>query len=197
MQRDRADAVSLPIGAVLRQTRRPVSVVANDEYRLVGCRWYGDGLFERECRMGFQVGTTKLFALRSGDFVYNRLFAWKASFGIVTPDLDGATVSGEFPTFEVDPERVVPEYLLAATLTASFLDEVVARSSGSTPTSRNRLKEGQFEAIKVAIPPLPAQKRVVARLADLDRVRLTRARQMAVVDALVPAALNEAFAGLS
>ena len=44
---------------------------------------------------------------------------------------------------------------------------VGARGTGGTPTSRNRLKEDKFLAMEIPLPPLPEQRRIVARIEEL------------------------------
>lgn len=190
-------AARAPISALVSPVSRTIAIAPEQEYRLVGCRWYGEGLFQRERKMGRDIGASKLFALKRGDLVYNRLFAWKGSFGLVESHLEGAFVSGEFPTFEVDKTQVLPEFLLATTATPEFLAEVNDRSTGSTPTSRNRLKEEQFQSIEISLPSIDVQAEIVARLHQLRNVAALRRSQSAIVEALVPATLNEEFSTLS
>lgn len=191
------DGERLPLGRLVKPVSRPVTVEPDVEYRLVGCRWYSEGLFERERKAGRDVAASRLYSIHTGDLVYNRLFAWKGSFGLVPDHLDGGTVSAEFPSFLIDSARILPEYLLTVTTSREFLDQVDLRSSGSTPTSRNRLKEGDFLQIEVTVPPIEVQITAVAAMARISQVRDLRVRQRALREALVPAALNETFAELS
>lgn len=193
----RHEGERIALGQLVEPVSRPLSVEPDVEYRLVGCRWYSEGLFERERKAGRDVAASRLYSIHAGDLVYNRLFAWKGSFGIVSYELHGSTVSGEFPTFLIDSSRILPDYLLAATTTQEFLDEVDLRSSGSTPTSRNRLKEGDFRQIEITVPPIEAQRTAVAAIERLSQVRHVCVRRDTITRALVLAALNEAFAGLN
>ena len=61
------------------------------------------------------------------------------------------------------------------------------------------ISAGQLKMVKVATPPLPEQRRIVAHLdalqAKANALRAAQAAAAADLDALLPAVLAEAFAG--
>ncbi|MFQ5592639.1 MAG: restriction endonuclease subunit S [Anaerolineae bacterium] len=124
-------------------------------------------MYVKEEKLGIEIRATKLFAVKPGDFVYNRLFAWKGSFAVAQPEHEGCLVSNEFPCFELDRERISPKFLWLYFSRESAWLEALGLSSGSTPTSRNRLKEGQFLQMQIPLPPLDEQRRIVARVEEL------------------------------
>lgn len=54
--------------------------------RILEMRWYAQGLFLKEEKLGQEIRAKEGYRVELGDFVYNRLFAWKDSFGIVERD---------------------------------------------------------------------------------------------------------------
>ena len=54
--------------------------------------------FARE-RSGESLSAQHFYRVKAGDIIYNRLFAWKGSFGLIGEDLAGCYVSHEFPLF--------------------------------------------------------------------------------------------------
>lgn len=130
--------------------------------RFAGVRWYGEGLFVREERGGLQV-KGKCYPLQPGLLVYNRLFAWKQSFAIVTPDFENVVVSNEFPQFEVDKELARTDFVALVCASAKFAQVALMRSTGSTAVSRNRLLEADFLSIEIPLPPLAEQDRIIAQ----------------------------------
>src|ERR1017187_7501715 len=90
------------LGSITEQVRREHRVIPGKTYGLLGVRWYGQGPFHREDGIGGDIKANRLFQVQTGDLIYNRLFAWKGSFGIIDARLDGFFVSGEFPAFVVD-----------------------------------------------------------------------------------------------
>src|SRR6185312_7715083 len=95
---------------VLEERREPID--PKRTYKLLGVRWYGNGAFLREERLGEGLSAQHVYRVRPGDIIYNRLFAWKGSFGLIGNDLAGCYVSNEFPLFSARPDRIDPQFLL-------------------------------------------------------------------------------------
>ena len=161
---------SVTLGDVLTPAAREESVDAPKEYRLLGIRLDGHGPFLRETVMGTQTSAAKLFRVAEGDFIYSRLFACRGAFGVITKELDGCYVSGEFPTFVPVPGKVDIEFLKYWFRLPSVIATVDEDCSGSTPLTRNRFKENFFLALEIPLPPLVEQRRIVARIKELARL---------------------------
>jgi type I restriction enzyme S subunit len=147
---------AMRLGSMLEQRRETVAVQEDVEYRLLGVRWYGEGAFHRETVTRDTTEAVRLQPVRAGDLIYNRLFAWKGSFGLVPPALGGAYVSGEFPLFSARPGhdiRFVAYYFLQPWV----WELISAESTGATAVSRNRWKEESLRAFVVPAPPLDEQ----------------------------------------
>jgi type I restriction enzyme S subunit len=156
------------LGHVLSPVARGEAVNAVKEYRLLGIRLDGQGPFLRETVMGTQTSANKLFCVATGDFIYSRLFACRGAFGVVSDEVDGCYVSGEFPTFVPVPGRVDVEFLKYWFRLPSVIASVDENCSGSTPLTRNRFKENFFLALDIPLPPLAEQRRIVERVKKLD-----------------------------
>lgn len=163
------------------------------KYELSGVKWYGQGVFVRETKLGKDLSASTVRRIQDGDLIYNRLFAWKQSFALANQP---GWASNEFPTFRVREDRVRPRVLLAALLGPSFTDAVNVASTGSTPTSRNRLKEADFLRLTVEVPPLVVQPRIERVLALADKSRLLETRADQLRRALPAATRNEIFGSL-
>jgi type I restriction enzyme, S subunit len=166
----------------------------SSEYALLGARWYAKGLYVKDRKSGSAIKAKTLFRVEEGDFVYNRLFAWKGSFAVATSDQAGAYVSNEFPCFSVRRARLDPRFLWLYFSQERVWNEALGLSFGATPTSRNRLKEAHLLAMSIPLPPLPEQHRIVSQLDHLsatisEGVGL-RHRASKEGGAIVPAYLN-------
>jgi type I restriction enzyme S subunit len=155
------------LNELLRQVWRDEKVDPSKTYRLLGARWYAQGLFTKYEKSGQEIRADRLYRVHEGDFVYNRLFAWKGSFAVAGVDDDQCYVSNEFPCFEVDTTRLAPDFLWHYFSNAHTWTEALGLSIGGTPTSRNRLNESRFLEIQIPLPPLVEQGRVVARIEEL------------------------------
>ena len=155
------------LGELLRQVDRSVRVEESSTYRLLGVRLQGNGPFVREQISGMETSAVKLNKVEVNDFIYSRLFAWRGAFGVIDEDLSGCYVSNEFPIFVADDFRLDVRYLAYWFQLPSVWRAVEERCSGSTPTTRNRLKEKNFLDLKIILPPIDIQKLVVVRLDSL------------------------------
>jgi type I restriction enzyme S subunit len=156
------------LGEVLLPVQRTGKVDVTKEYRLLGIRLEGQGPFLREKVTGAQTSATKLFRVTNGDFIYSRLFACRGAFGVITKELDGCYVSGEFPVFIPIPDKVTVEFLKYWFRLPEVIAIVEADCTGSTPLTRNRFKEKFFLALEIPLPPLSEQRRVVAQIEELS-----------------------------
>lgn len=151
------------LGTMVAQRHGTIEVVGGKDYRLLGVRWYGWGAFHRETVTAETSEAKVLQPVYAGDLIYNRLFAWKGSFGIVAEELDGAFASGEFPLFRARSDcdiRYVKHYLCQPGLW-QYIAEV---STGATKTSRNRWKEPRLRELRVPCPPLDVQTSIADAL---------------------------------
>jgi type I restriction enzyme S subunit len=155
------------LGELLTPVSRPEPVNAEKTYHILGAHWYAQGLYTKEVTAGTGVRANALYRVEQGDFVYNRLFAWKGSFAVANKENHGCYVSNEFPCFKVNALRLDGQFLWRYFSRSSMWDEALSESTGGTPTSRNRLKEGKFLAFKIPLPPLDDQRRIVARIEKL------------------------------
>jgi len=151
------------VGEVVRQVSIRVKAEAEKEYKMAGVKWYGEGVFHRETVRGDGMSANQVTPLVAGAMIYNRLFAWKASFAVVPPEFADCYVSSEFPQFIADPSRILSEYLYLFCTRSATIRAVNSASTGSAAVSRNRFKEEQFLGFEIALPPLAEQKAIVAR----------------------------------
>ncbi|MGH8067387.1 MAG: restriction endonuclease subunit S [Candidatus Entotheonellia bacterium] len=156
------------LGDVLEQVRRFEPLKPDHEYQLLGVKWYAEGVFERERRLGRAVAARQLNRVEAGDFLYNRLFAWKGSFAVVGSGYAGGYVSGEFPVFRAKPGTVLEEFIYRYFSRPQVWKQIEHQSTGTTSVSRNRWKEEQFFAWHISLPPLREQERIVAILRAVE-----------------------------
>lgn len=172
---------SRPLGDVLRQVQRPVSVGGLDLVPFAGVRWYAEGVYHRDDVPASTVKTKTLNRIAFGDIVYNRMWATKASFGVVKDDADGCLVTNDFPIFEAT-EAVLPGFVGLLFQWQQFQTSAAAAATGTT--ERKRLNEKEFVRIKMPIPPLREQLRIVDLIRALDDAIAAAEASAAATDAL-------------
>lgn len=165
------------LGEILIPVSRPETVDSQKTYHILGAHWYAKGLYTKDIRRGSQIQAKNLYRVEQGDFVYNRLFAWKGSFAVASKENHACYVSNEFPYFSVNKERIDSRYLWRYFSRASVWEEALGLSTGGTPTSRNRLKEDKLLAMRMPLPSLEEQRRIVAKIDDVA-VKIEEARRL-------------------
>ncbi len=154
-------------GDVMKPNRRPYTLGPTEDANLVGMRLYGGGPFHRELKPALNIAKKSHFVIRSGDVIYNKLFAWKGTFGIVPPEFDGMFVSDKFPTYELDRNRVNDRYLLWFFRQPGVWEQARMMSIGSAALSKLTLNPPKFLELRLPLPPLAEQQRIVARIEDV------------------------------
>ncbi|MBI5485833.1 MAG: restriction endonuclease subunit S [Deltaproteobacteria bacterium] len=155
----------LRLGEVLRKAETWIELSPEETYKEVTVRLWGRGVVLRREVSGSEIGTTRRLQVRRRQFIFSRIDARNGAFGLIPPELDGAVVSNEFPVFDVDGSRLLPEFLGWLSRTAGFVETCKAASEGST--NRVRLKEDRFLRLPIALPDVVEQSRIVTRI---DRV---------------------------
>lgn len=113
--------------------------------------------------------------------------------GIVPKELDGAIVTNDFLTYDIDASQLHPKYLDYLTSTDAFVSECRQASEGTT--NRVRLKPEIFAEIEIPLPPLDEQQRIAAildRLMDLKTLQIEIEQEL---EDLISSLLQKAFAG--
>jgi type I restriction enzyme, S subunit len=179
---------------ILRRVERRLVVDDDVEYATVGVRWYGNGAFVRERLLGAGIARKQQWTIRTGDVVYNKLFAWKGAFAIATDAVDGHLVSDKFPTYAVDQSIVDPRFLVYYFRTADIAMQAARLSKGAAAISKLTLNPPQFWDLTIPLPDLDEQRRLVAVLSDAEmriaQAGRLRAEATAEADALVKSAIG-------
>lgn len=158
------------LGDVCVPVERFVSPTAGTAYRQLGVRLWGEGAYERETIDGADTKYSKFNRIEANDLVVNKIWARNGSVAVVTQELAGTHVSGEFPTFALDRDRTDPRWIRLITKWRGFWNLCDEKAQGTS--GKNRIKPSQFLGIQIPLPPLAEQQAIVSRLDTLaDKVR--------------------------
>ncbi|MFQ5744391.1 MAG: N-6 DNA methylase [Acidobacteriota bacterium] len=180
----------VPLGALIRQVKREEVLQPTTEYPVLAMAWYAKGLYVKHRKLGKEIKAKRLYRVEPGDFVYNRLFAWKGSFSEATDEQNGCFVSNEFPTFRITDRRVRPGYLWAYFSQPALWDHIESLSTGTTSTSRLRLKEARLLSFVIPLPSETVQEELIALLKDSLRVEQELKELAETQGAFLPAVLE-------
>lgn len=154
------------LGDVLRSSGDWVAIDPSTKYREVTIRLWGRGVVQRGEVLGSQIAAKTRLRVRAGQFILSRIDARNGAIGVVPEELDGAVVSGDFPTFDIDHDRISTGFLGWLCRTRAFVDTCRAASEGTT--NRVRVKEDRLLASEIPLPPIDEQRRVVAKIESVS-----------------------------
>lgn len=189
-----AHNVSTPLRELCKLRAPDVSVQADLSYHFAGVYSFGRGVFVGNTKAGTEFAYPKLTRLRAGDFVYPKLMAWEGAFGIVPPECNGLVVSTEFPVFEVNRDRVLPEVLDVHFRNPALWASIGGASTG-TNVRRRRLNPQDFLDLELPLPPMERQRLLAKTHAGVQEVKARQSESRVMLNALLPAILERAFAG--
>lgn len=189
------DAVTtIPMHQLVRLREPDVVVQGDQEYHFAGVYSFGRGVFQGQRKSGMETAYPRLSRLSTGNFVYPKLMAWEGALAIVPPECDGLVVSPEFPVFEVDQSRVLPETLDVYFRTPTVWPILSGTSTG-TNVRRRRLNPKDFLDFQFPLPSMSTQRQLRDIKARVDVLKRLQAETTAELDALLPRVLDKAFQG--
>lgn len=183
-----------PMRDLVKLRALDITVSPEEVYPFAGIYSFGKGLFLGQRKHGTEFSYTRLTRLKSDNFVYPKLMAWEGAFAVVRPEYEGLVVSPEFPVFEIDQQRVLPETLEVYFHIPSVWSAVSGASTG-TNVRRRRLNPADFLAFEIPLPPMKTQIRLREVKAKLDQMKPLQSETSAELDALLPSILDKAFKG--
>lgn len=143
-----------------------IAVQADASYANVGMYSFGRGLFRKSPIKGVATSAKTLNRIRSGDFIYSRLFGFEGAYGVVDEQFDGSFVSNEYPSFSIDDSRLIGEYLRYYFRRPSVWQAIALNSKG-VGSRRIRVHPDRVLAHRIPLPPLEDQRGIVSKLVAL------------------------------
>lgn len=180
----------LPMREVAPLVRRNVQLETNQQYKELGARSFGKGLFVKPDFDADAATWEKPVWIKVGDIVFSNIKAWEGAIGVAKPEHDGFIASHRYLTAVVKPEVALPEYLLYYLLSETGLTAVNEASPGTADRNRTT-KQSALEAICVPVPLMAIQKQFVKLKCALEQAAEVRTKQMVSVEAMLPALCNQ------
>jgi type I restriction enzyme S subunit len=180
----------LPMCEVAPLVRRNVQLEASKQYKELGARSFGKGLFVKPAFDADAATWEKPVWIKAGDIVFSNIKAWEGAIGVAKPEHDGFIASHRYLTAVVEPELALTEYLLYYLLSETGLTAVNEASPGTADRNRTT-KQSALEAIRVPVPSMAIQRQFVKLKQELERAAEVRTKQMVSVEAMLPALRNQ------
>lgn len=156
---------TVKLGDIMTQSTDSAEVQADVEYTRLTVRLFNKGITTRDTVKGSQIGTKRQTFVHTGEFVISKIDGKSAAFGLVGDDCEGAIVTHDFLVYDIDTNRVLPEYLELVLRNEQILNQFKSSSSGTT--GRRRLSQKVFENTEIALPSIGEQERLLEEILSI------------------------------
>ena len=150
------------IGSFLVKSRDIIEVQDDVEYKQVTLKINNGGVVPRNngpTLVGSKIGTKRQHVIHAGQFIMSKIDARNGAYGIVPAELEGAIVTNDFPVFDVDTKKIIPQFLVLVSTTDKFVE--FARKCSSGTTNRKRIDIDAFLNQKIPLPSLEEQEKIL------------------------------------
>lgn len=148
------------IGSFLVRRKEAIDIQDGIIYKRVTVSTKGGNITIRDQKDGRLIGTKKQFVIHEGQFLLSKIDARNGAYGVVPAIAEGAIITGNFWTYDVDYERINPQFLTLVTKTQQFLDFAEKSSNGTT--NRHYLQEYAFLNQQIPLPSIEEQEKMLA-----------------------------------
>lgn len=152
----------------IERISEPVNVDGQTEYREIGIRSHGKGIFHKNSITGDDIGNKRVFWVKPNALVLNIVFAWERAVAVTSDDENGFIASHRFPMYIPKANRADVHYLLYFFLSPK--GEALLNLASPGGAGRNKtLGQAEFAKLKVCLPSQQEQKRIVTFLKSIDK----------------------------
>lgn len=183
---------TVPLSDLIASVSEPCRVDPQSSYPNLGIYSFARGVFSKPPIDGAQTSASILYKVRKNQFIYSRLFAFEGAYAIVPEDMDGVFVSNEYPTFNVDHDRLLPRYLFWMFKRPDVWRQVAVGSKGMGDR-RQRVHPEKVLGYRVNLPSLDEQHRIVQQLDRVAALVDERRRAIEAAERETQALLLKAF----
>ena len=194
------ELASTRLDDVLELVRCPVEIDPTTAYVSIGVRSFGKGIFHYPRRLGAEIGKLRFQSVAPRMLAVSNIKAWEGAVATTELDDRDTVASNRFLFFRPVAGEEATDYFWSFLLGSEGIAALGQASPGSADRNRT-LAVDRFRRIELKIPGLEDQARIGRRIREarssvaLYESGAKRARHR--VDALLPAALNQAFASIS
>ncbi len=150
------------IGSFLKKSKAQIEIQDDAEYKQVTVKINNGGVIARNdglLKKGSEIGTKRQTVVHAGQFIVSKIDARNGAFGVIPDDLEGAIVTNDFPVFDVDSSKILPQFMVLISTTPQFVG--FARKCSSGTTNRKRIDIDAFLQQVIPLPSLDEQKAIL------------------------------------
>lgn len=145
----------------------PVAVDSVGEYREIGIRSHGKGLFHKQKIAGSVLGNKRVFWVKPNCFIVNIVFAWEQAIAKTTEAELGFIASHRFPMYEPLVGKANVDFLVYFFKRKKGKNILELASPGGAGRNKT-LGQKEFEKTKLIVPKVIEQQKIANFLTLVD-----------------------------
>lgn len=155
------------VSKIVNRITDPVEVENETEYREIGIRSHGKGIFYKDPVKGKDLGNKRVFWVRVNVFVVNIVFAWEHAVAKTSQSEVGMIASHRFPMYSPIESKLDLDFLLYFFLRKRGKYLLGLASPGGAGRNKT-LGQQAFAELKIVIPKVEEQKKISSFLCSVD-----------------------------
>jgi type I restriction enzyme S subunit len=168
------------IRQLLQRVAELVDVKPDEQYRQIGIRSHGKGLFHKEAVFGSELGEKRVFWVRPNALVINIVFAWEQALALTTDNEKGMIASHRFPMFLPIKGKSDLNFVFRFFMRKQGKELLALASPGGAGRNRT-LGQSEFMKLKVILPGTEEQKKIATFLSAVDaKLEILRRKRAAL-----------------
>src|SRR5699024_10628896 len=149
---------------ILTESKISVEKNREDIYKRLSVKLHLNGVHKREVRDNDNIGKTRYYERKAGQFIYGKQNLHNGAVGIIPNCLDGYQSSSDIPTFDIS-NSINSKWLLYYFSRKHFYKGLERLSTG---TGSKRINPKNLLELSINIPPLKEQRKIAAILSSVD-----------------------------
>jgi len=159
---------STALVSVLERVTLPVNVEPLREYREIGIRSHGKGIFHKPPISGDSLGEKRVFWVVPNALVLNIVFAWEQAVAVTSNQENGMIASHRFPMYRPVGNGCDVNFLLQYFKTPQGKKLLELASPGGAGRNKT-LGQREFERLNVCMPIVTEQRKIADAMAIWDQ----------------------------
>jgi type I restriction enzyme S subunit len=163
---------------ILTRVAKPVVVDPSAEYREIGIRSHGKGVFHKPPIKAGALGDKRVFHVVPNALVLNIVFAWEQAVAVTSDQEVGMIASHRFPMYVPKGNLCDVDYLRYFFCTPRGKELLELASPGGAGRNKT-LGQSEFEKLRIAMPPAAEQQRLREVFQTWDRAIVATEKRLA------------------
>ena len=179
-----------------QNSRNPAKEIPNKEFLYIDITSVEGGTGEiKEIKkiLGENAPSRARRVIHQDDVIMSTVRPYLKAFAVIPPEYDNQICSTGFAVLSCN-SGILPKFLLYALFSEVVIEQCNKMMIGAHYPALNN---EQVSEIKIPLPPLPEQKRIVARIealfSKIDEIKRLRKEANDLAKTLMPSALHEVF----